>query len=281
MSSASEITVLLEDSDISQDDLVQRFSDWHVLHLPLLKNSLKNQNLFILTSTTALPEVTPIARAAKRQDLLRALLVRLNVAPTLIPLMWKKAKMRSFDKVFLYEDSDIPNRVLAAWDANAQEQLIASATLMQDNLLVTDCALKTWEIPFNSLPALAAIPRENRDQFEIDEDGSYLYWPTEDIHLDMESLRLSVDRKFQESIRAETTIFDNRFGAAVAAVMTKRQLNTSDIPGISLPEIQEIEKGSRPPLETIRKLSAAHGMSVNEYLEEIARTMASYPHPPN
>ncbi|WP_199248543.1 DUF2442 domain-containing protein [[Phormidium] sp. ETS-05] len=79
--------------------------------------------------------------------------------------------------------------MLAAWDADAQEQLIASATLIEDNLLVTDCALNTWEIPFTSLPALAAITLENRANFEIEEDGSYLYWPTEDIHLDMESFR--------------------------------------------------------------------------------------------
>ncbi len=188
--------------------------------------------------------------------------------------MWKKAKIRSFEKIFLSEDSDIPNRVLSAWDVGAQEQLIASATLSKDNLFVTDCALKTWEIPFNSLPALAAIPRENRAKFEIDEDGSYLYWHTEDIHLDMESLRFSGDKKLQESLGAKTAIYDKRFGAAVAAVMTKRQLNIRDIPGLSLQEIEKIEKGSRPPLETLRKLSAAHGMSVNEYLEEIALTMA-------
>ncbi|WP_199248544.1 hypothetical protein [[Phormidium] sp. ETS-05] len=63
--------------------------------------------------------------------------------------------------------------------------------------------------------------------------------------------------------------------------MTKRQLNRSEIPGISWPEIEKIEKGSRPPLETIRKLSVAHGISVNEYLEEIAQTRASSPHAPN
>lgn len=274
MSSTTEMTVVLQDSDIFNDSIMQRISDVRVLHRPLPENILDTQNLFILTSTTALPEVSAIVQAATQRHLLRALFVRLNVEPNFIPQMFERADLRSLQYVILHSNSDVPTRVLAAWQAGVQEQLIARAIVVNDNLLVTDCALKTWEIPFKLLPALAAIPLEKRVEFEIDEDGSYLYWPSEDIHLDMEALRTAVDPEWQEKLAADRAMYDQHFGAAIAAVRNVHNLKQTDIPGISSRQIRRIEKGSRPKLETLKKLSQAHGMKLNDYLEEVAQTIS-------
>lgn len=155
-----------------------------------------------------------------------------------------------------------------------REQLIATATVASDRLFVTDCSVKTWEIPFDSLPALKAIPADKRAEFELDEDGSYLYWPSADIHLEMEALRAAVDSELQEKLAAKKAMHDRRFGEGVAAVRKAHKLKQTDIPGVSERHIRRIEKGDSPKLATLRKLAQAHEMSVNEYLEEVAQNIA-------
>lgn len=167
-------------------------------------------------------------------------------------------------------------RILLAWQTGAGEQLIAKATVIEESLLVTDCALQTWEIPFQQLPILAKLSPGNRAEFEIDEDGSYLYWPSCDIHLDMEALRAIVDPEWRDRLRAERAIYDQKFGEAVAAVRKAHHLKETDIPGISSRQIRRIEKGDHPKLETLRKLSQAHGLTVNEYLQEIAANVSQW-----
>lgn len=167
-------------------------------------------------------------------------------------------------------------RILLAWQTGTWERLIAKATLIEASLLVTDCALQTWEIPFQQLPILAKLSPENRAEFKIDEDGSYLYWPSGDIHLDMEALRAIVDPEWQTHLQVERAIYDQKFGEAVAAVRKAHHLKQTDIPGISSRQIRRIEKGDRPKLETLRKLSQAHGLTVNEYMEEIAAHVSQW-----
>lgn len=272
MTSTTKMTVFLHDRHISKD-IVPSNSAMRVLrHLPL--KNLSGENLFVLTSATELPEITQICQTAEVAKILRVLFVRTNVDLNFIPQMFERAELRSLRKVILHANNDLPKRILAAWQAGAQEQLIAQATVIKDSLWVTDCALKTWEIPFNILPALAAINPEKRADFEIDEDGSYLYWPSFDLHLDMEVLRATVDPEWQEKLAAERVMYDLRFGQALAIVRKAHHLKQTDIPGISPRQIRRIEKGSIPKLATLRKFSQAHGLSVNEYLEEIAQTIS-------
>lgn len=236
-----------------------------------------SDNLFVFTSATGLPEIT---RFFPKNEVFKVLFVWMNcnlkvLLQRLKPAEWQWL-LRSLDKIFFYSNLAEPQRILAAWEMGATEQLIAKATVLEDSLLVTDCALQTWEIPFQQLPILAKLSRENRAKFEIDEDGSYLYWPSGDIHLDMEALRAIVDPELRDRLRAERAIYDQKFGEAVAAVRKAHHLKETDIPGILSDQIRRIEKGDRPKLETLRKLSQAHGLTVNEYMEEIAATLSQW-----
>ncbi|MBR8829003.1 MAG: hypothetical protein DSM107014_14075 [Gomphosphaeria aponina SAG 52.96 = DSM 107014] len=195
-----------------------------------------------------------------------------------MPQMFERAELHSLKNTIVYSDLDIPKRVLAAWSAGVQEQLIATATVIDDYLLVIDCNLKSWEIPFDSLSALAAIPVEKRTEFEIDEDGSYLYCESADIHLDLESLRAAGDSELQTKLMAERILYEQQFGVAIASVRKAHNLRKTDIPGLSERQVRGIEKGERPHLLTLRKLAKAHGMSLNEYLEAVAQQFSKLPH---
>lgn len=169
------------------------------------------------------------------------------------------------------ESQEVAQRVINAWKFEAAEQLIATACILGDELKVTDCALDTWKIPFSILPALKDIPIEERVLFEVDEDGSYLYWSSSDTHLDMESLRACVDSELRERLNAEKLLYDQRFGQAVAAVRKRFQLRQSDISGVSARHVQRIEKGeANPKIDTLEKLANSHKLTLDEYLNEIA-----------
>ena len=272
---SNQMTVFLHDRMIGHQEIVPSNSAIRVLRR--LSGELPNfDNLFVLTSATGLPDITRIFQTAEGFKILRVLFVRTDVDPNFMPQMLERAELGSLDKVIFYSNLAEPKRILAAWQTGTPEQLIAKATVIEESLLVTDCALQTWEIPFQQLPILAKLSPENRAEFEIDEDGSYLYWPSGDIHLDMEALRATVDPEWQTRLQVERAIYDQNFGEAVAAVRKAHHLKQTDIPGISSRQIRRIEKGDRPKLETLRKLSQAHGLTVNEYMEEIAANVSQW-----
>ena len=61
------------------------------------------------------------------------------------------------DEARLDEGIDRINRVLAAWQHNAQAELIADATVADDWLIVVSCEPKTYEVRFDQMPALKKI----------------------------------------------------------------------------------------------------------------------------
>ncbi|HZY60600.1 MAG TPA: DUF2442 domain-containing protein, partial [Candidatus Binataceae bacterium] len=95
--------------------------------------------------------------------------------------------------MLVHSDSRIPRRVLAAWQHNAPAELIANATVADDRLIVISCEPKMYEVGFDQMPALKKIPAPQRRDFEIAEDGSFIWWPSRDIHLDLDAIKSVVD----------------------------------------------------------------------------------------
>lgn len=267
------LAVLEVDDKRSKDLIVKYPRGIHIYHQPL-DEILKASNIFVITSLSRLSEVANIVIASEKQRHLRGLFVHINVEPSFMNKIFDDAKIRITEKVIMHSNLELPNRVLKAWQTGSQEELIAEATVVVNDLFVRDCALNSWRIPFDMLPSLAKIPPEERSNFELDEDGSYIYWPSADIHLDMEVLRAAVDKERQDKLNYERVIYDQYFGVAVALVRKAHNIRQTDIVGISERHIRRIERGERPKLETLRKLAQAHGINLNDYLEEIAQTVS-------
>lgn len=266
-----EMTVLVHDRE--SEIIVKPTEGVRVFH-QLSDRLLFTENLFILTSATELPNVAMVVKTASQEQQLRGLFVRLNIDTGFVSQIFDETEINLNRNVILHNSANVPKRILEAWQAGAQEQLIAFASVVVDNLYVRDCALKSWKIPFDTLPALAVIPEEERANFELDEDGSYIYWCGADVHLDMEALRSAVDPEWLLKLKAEKIMYDQLFGEAVAAVRKAHKLTQKDIPTISERHIRRIEKGDFPKLNTLKKLAQAHNMSLNEYLNELAENVS-------
>lgn len=237
----------------------------------------RSQNLFILTSATSVETVARSILDAGRK--VRAIFVRADVRPEWIPETLYRCKFRSLRSVVIHQNDDpVVRRVLRAWEMGAQNQLIADAEVVGEKVEVRSCALDRLEVPFDAIPALAKIPEEDRNDFEIDHDGTRISWARHKVDLGLDAIRYATDVEWRDRADRASRVRDARFGAAIAKVRNKRSIPQSGISGLSERQVRRIEKGvSSPRLETLRRLAAAHGLSRKAYLDEVAQVASSLP----
>jgi hypothetical protein len=173
-------------------------------------------------------------------------------------------------------DLQVAQRIKSAWEWEAEDELIAVASASSDLIFVMGCDLTTWEIPFKSLPCFDKVPGSERGNFQLDEDGSYLYWKCADLHLDLEDFKAAVDPKFKEQLLIEKLQYNQAFGKAIALVRKAHKLNQDKIDGISGRHLRRIEnEGHSPTLEVLKKLAKAHFLSLEDYISEVNKFLPS------
>ena len=234
----------------------------------------KIRNLFVLCPATELPKVAQVASAANRLHRLRALFVEQDVEASLLPVMLHRAHLRTTRNLVVHSGSELPRRVLRAYQMGAQEQLIAHAHVLPDMLFVLTCALQWLEMPFGAMATLADLTDAERKDFTIAEDGSYIHWPHADVHLDIDAIRYITDPKSRAKADRQALLHNEQFGAAVAAVRRQHSLAQSEITGVSERQVRRIEAGSLPRSTTLTLMAKAHRMSLDTYLAQIAEKMA-------
>ncbi len=233
------------------------------------RNILSNsRDIFLTCLATQLPEMAALVRNFMNR--MRALLVYQDVPSSFIIPLVKRAELKASSNILLHTDWKLPTRVLKAWELGAPDRLIACASATSDKLFVLSCSLKQYDLPFTSVEALKSMPPEERSRFIIVDDGSYLHWPSSDIHLDLDALRYATDQNWRKKVDFERAIHHARFGAAVAAVRKEHRLNQSDINGVSERQIRRIEKGSFPRVQTLDLVARSHGLSLDDYLSKVA-----------
>lgn len=228
------------------------------------------RDLFVFCSAVQLPKVSSLVSTVNRRNQLRMLFVR-GEDPAWLPQMLERAKLRTIRNLVVHSDVEIPRRILNAWKNNAQDKLVARAMVVQDRLFLTSCEPETLDIGFDELPALKSIPESERGRFEVSKDGSYIHWPSVDIHLDLDSVRSALDPDFRDQQAAQRVKHDVNFGKAIATLRKEQGLRQSDITGLSERQLRRIERGARASVSALRSLAVSHNLSLNDYLNAVAR----------
>ena len=269
MSSKQTMTVLVQDRE--NKDLVIRSKSMQVLQPSDLQGLESALNLFVLTSATGLPEIADIVRSANQKHHLKVLFIREDIDSKWLPQMFDRANLRVMRNTLVHINADLPKRVINAWSMGAQEQLIADATVVGDCLLVFSCGMEKFEVPFSSLPALKRISTDERGNFMIADDGSYLYWESADIHLDLDAFRCATDPEWKQKFEALKSNHNQVFGKAIASLRKQHKLRQSDITGLSDRQVRRIEQGDgSTKVDTLRLFAKAHGMDLDAYLDAVA-----------
>lgn len=269
MSVGSQLTVLVQDPDCGAS--LRSSGQLRVLRRPDISVAEEALNIFVIVVASALPQVGAFVREANKRHHLKALLVHADLDERWIGQLLDRAQVRTLRNLLVHRGNEQPGRILDAWRTGVQDKLIADAVALPDRLLVISCALERMEVPFNRVRSLSQMAPEERLEFEIDVDGSYLYWPKADVHLDLESLRFAIDERARERARLDAVRSNQRIGAAIAFLRDSEGLSTTAIEGISERQMRRIEQGRCVPrTATMEKLASAHGMVLDEYLDSLA-----------
>ncbi len=237
------------------------------------------RDIFVLTSVADLPVVTEFVRAANRLNHLRTLFIREDDNAQLLPQLLHEANLRMSQHILVHSDMDVPKRVLTAWSLGWPDQVIASAQVIDDELFVMGCDHTLFRVRFEEMPALARIPVNQRSDFTISSEGSYIHWPDVDVHLDLDAIRYAKDKAWRQKKDQARLVYDARFGEAVAILRKKHELNQSDIQGLSERQVRRIEKGERTKVDTLAVLAKSHGLSLKDYLDKIAEIIMTLQSP--
>ena len=248
-----------------------------VLHGTSLQAVRKLQHLFVLCSALHLPQAAKFLSEINREHKLQALFVRTDADPSLLPQMLERANLRLVRNILVHTDSCVPRRVLAAWQHGAQTELIANATVADDRLILISCEPKMYEIRFDQIPALRKIAPSQRRHFEIAKDGSFIWWPSQDIHLDLDAIKSVVDAAWRRRSDRLRRAHGGEYGAAIAAVRKEHGLKQTEVPGISERQLRRIERSGDVSVHTLRGLAEAHGMALDDYMNAVAEKINAVP----
>ncbi|OLE70683.1 MAG: hypothetical protein AUI36_03535 [Cyanobacteria bacterium 13_1_40CM_2_61_4] len=244
---------------------------FRIIDNPRLANAKHYHNVFILTTVTCLEPIADFVSAVNRRNQLRALFVRYEVDASWLPQMFEFAKLRTMRNTFAHSGFTLPNRVLRAWQLGAQNELIADARVVGDALYVMSCEPESYKIPFESVPALRDLPTDERSNFQIPDDGSYIHWPAQDVHMDLDSLLTAVDPERRAKAERIKRSYGRQYGAAISRLRKERGMKQTDIEGLSDREVRRIETDGDVTTDSLKKLAAAHTMDLAQYLDTLAK----------
>ena len=228
------------------------------------------RNLFVFCTAVHLPQVSPLVSAVNRQNQLLALFLREDADSTWLPQMLDRAKLRAVRNLLVHSNLELPRRVLTAWLHGAEDKLIARAMVAEDRLFVTSCVPETFEIEFERVPALKSLPKRERPNFLVSDDGSYIHWPSKDVHLSLDAIRSVIDPTYGHKCAAANLARSRNYGFAVATLRKQHGLRQADVAGLSERQVRRIESGEQASVSALKKLAVAHDLEFGDYLDVLA-----------
>ena len=165
-------------------------------------------------------------------------------------------------------------RLFAALGGGEKDDRILDASIDSDSLRVVSANFKRLIIPISQIPALAAQDESKVATFEIDEDGSFVYWPKLDVHLGWDQLEQVVNPVASLRAKQRSSDFNLRYGKAVQKVREQSGIKPTDVIDMSPKQLGRIEAGEcRLTSNAMEALAKAHGMTANAYLKKLAEAM--------
>ncbi len=158
--------------------------------------------------------------------------------------------------------------------ASPEDDRIVDAWWEGDAFVVLSPSFQRLSIPLARLSRLIGADSDSISKYEIDSDGSFVYWPHADIHLGWLQFLRMVDPAAVLAARIKHEKFNRRYGSAIRSVRKTQGLRQSDISGLTPRQVGRIEKGEcRATLNSLTKLAKAHDLKLNDYLFQLAEKL--------
>jgi DNA-binding transcriptional regulator YiaG len=186
-------------------------------------------------------------------------------------LTWRAGR-----EIYIAPNADAVARMVFARQAKAEKDLIASATIEGDTLIVWSCEPRRYAVSVSEISALAKMTPETLSDFELSRTGSRIHWNNGDIDLGLDGIRVLADPDVRRRREAEYRKQASRYAGAIRKLREQRGIKQTEIPGLSERQVRRLEQGKTLPHgETLKKLAATHGMAIEDYMRALARLTRS------
>lgn len=201
-------------------------------------------------------------------EAMTARLMQLNIRT---PERLHLASQRSSEGV-----ADLVYRLLSGITHHSGPEPMVDAWVEDVQLLLLAASFERLAVPLTKLAKSIGTNRREIESFEIDEDGSYLYWPHADAHLGWNQFRQIIDPTAALAAQQRSQAFNSKYGAAIRAVREEAGLKQSAIPGVTERHLRRVEHGEQAASKaTLQSLADALNVSLNECLKRLASQMAT------
>jgi Protein of unknown function (DUF2442) len=173
---------------------------------------------------------------------------------------------------YIAPSPDAVRRIVLSRRTGAERELIASASIDEGKLIVWSCEPRRFEVLVAEIPVLARMPADALAKFELSASGSRIRWPDADVDVNLDTIREHADPKVRREHEARARQEAARYADAIRRFRVERGLKQSDIDGLTGRQVRRLEEADTvPQIDTLRRLAAAHGMTVDDYLRELAK----------
>ena len=194
-----------------------------------------------------------------------------------LPERVTRLKIRTPERIHLsqakneQEEESLIRRLFRSNSAGTTRESVVDAWWENDAFVVLSPSFKRLHVPIEKLPALRGKSQEALCDFQIDEDGSYVFWPQLDVHLGWEQFTQAVDNDAYMKARQKSEEFNRKYGLAIRKLREEAGLNQAQIAGLTDRQIRRIELGEcRATHAALATLAQAHGMTTAQYMSRIA-----------
>ena len=172
---------------------------------------------------------------------------------------------------YVATDVHAVRRIIAAHALGAERHLVASASARCGILTVWSCEPKLYSCRASDVPALAALSPRAQANVEVAAGGSRIHWAGGDVNLDLDAIRRCADPDLRRDAEEKHRVEAAAYGHAIRQLREEHGLRQGEIPGLSEREVRRLERGEvLPHAGTLRKLAHAHGLSLDQYMDELA-----------
>ena len=157
---------------------------------------------------------------------------------------------------------------LASWPT---EQNIADAWWENGELVILSPTFERLKVPADLIPKMSKAKPAEREKFDIDQHGEFIYWPSHDVHMGWPQFEQAVNPQARIKARQHSQQFNIKYGQAIRNLREKAGLRQSQIKGVDERTVRRIEHGqTRATANALAKLASAHEMNINNYLGALA-----------
>jgi hypothetical protein len=253
---------------------VRFFSDWQEVE------HAHDWSVYIIASLLELDESEiSLARQLKAQHK-RYLLFSESLGPESISEYTAELDVRSAERIHtprLETDTHFTfcRRLVGSLCSSDSDQAILDAWWEADRFALKSATFQRLKVDLRLLPPrVRNASAKHRAKYEIDVDGDFVYWPELDVHMGWSQFRQAVDPAAQLRAQQKSAQFNVAYGRAIRELRDQHKLGQQDIDGVDERTIRRIEHGEqRATVNVIEKLAKAHGMTANEFMNEVAKRL--------